>query len=43
MSDESERTGNRPRTNPDGDVGFLYIEMCGKGTDRIGGIERGGL
>lgn len=22
MSDEAERTGNRPRTNPDGDVSF---------------------
>jgi NAD-dependent deacetylase sirtuin 4 len=27
MSDESERTGNRPRTNPDGDVRSLFIEM----------------
>lgn len=24
MSDEAERTGNRPRTNPDGDVRLLY-------------------
>ena len=40
MSDESERTGNRPRTNPDGDVRLLFTRLD-RGTDWVGGIERG--
>ena len=44
MSDEAERTGDRPRTNPDGDVRFPSSSSKHElRTDEIGGIERSGL